>query len=300
MATSKKSSKKKSSPSIIEKARKAAFDVKAFRSEIAKLKRKGLVSKKYDARKVTPTKYLKKQIKEFAAVLRGEATAVTIKKKETRKAYQETGYQTKGKKVIIPLAKNEKITVTHGKVVRTQKMPMGTYQHIDIPIKYVNLRQYLEDLRRSDFKLSKDEQFAFRFFGGESISTFANIEVLINKLMRYETIEDGLDASRKEQKNIYQNLEIFRVNKKFKWPPGETGGTPMNREYMQRYNERRLVKYHKQKASDLPHYDKRLAAMREVMRNKRANMTEAEKSAVREKDRVRRAAARAKAKGEKK
>lgn len=303
MATKKKSSalkKKKAAPTTLDKARAAVFDIKKFRNEISRLKKKGLISKKYDARKVNPTKYLKKQIKEFAKVLSGQAKAVKVSK-ETKAAYKQAGYKTKGQKVVVEIAEGETVTVSHGRIIRKRIEAAGSFEHVEIPIRYVNLRQFLEDLREKGDALKNDnELFAFRFYDNHSWATFHDIESLIEYIETYETVADALRKDRKAMgREVYRNLEIVRVNRKYskKWtnPPEGRQQTPRNREYQQRYAARRAERLANMTPSQKGNYNDKVAAR---MRKYRATMTHKEHQATLAKDAARKRAERAKKKGQ--
>lgn len=78
-------------------------NIREFRSQVAKLKAKGLVSAKVDARSQAPTRYMQNQIKKFAAVLEGRAQVVKAPSTKEARQYKEGGrYLTKGKAIIIP------------------------------------------------------------------------------------------------------------------------------------------------------------------------------------------------------
>lgn len=82
--------------------------LRKFRSDVAKLKAKGLVSKSKDARKQEPTRYMLGQVKKYSDVLAGKATVVTVPKSSTAKEYSQL-YRTKGKHVVVPSAKSERV-----------------------------------------------------------------------------------------------------------------------------------------------------------------------------------------------
>lgn len=289
MATKKKSSagkKKNTAPTVFDKARSAVFDIKKFRNEISRLKKKGLISKKYDARKVNPTKYLKKQIKEFAKVLSGQAKAVKASK-ETRQAYKEAGYKTKGQKIIVEVAEGEIVTVSHGRIIRKRIEATGSFEHVEIPIKYQNLRQFLEDLREKGDTLKNDnELFAFRFFDNHSWATFASIQDLIDYLERYETVDEALRKDRKMAgREVYRNLELVRVNRKYKskWtnPPEGRKTTPRNAEYQRRYAEKRAQRRQNMTPPEKGRYNDAAAAR---MRKYREQMNHKKHVAAKKKD----------------
>jgi hypothetical protein len=73
-----------------------------FRSEVAKLKEKGLVSSRVDARSQRATRYMRDQIKKYRDVLDGK---VKVVKAPTRKAAKDFSqkFRTKFNRVVIPV-----------------------------------------------------------------------------------------------------------------------------------------------------------------------------------------------------
>lgn len=82
--------------------------LRKFRSEIAVLKSKGLISPKVDARTVQPTSHMTKQIKKFQNVLTGKATVVRAGSRKQAKEYSQQ-FPTKFKSIVITKEANEKI-----------------------------------------------------------------------------------------------------------------------------------------------------------------------------------------------
>lgn len=73
-----------------------------FRSDVARLKSLGLVSKRVDARKQRSTKYMRGQVRKFADVLAGKAKAVHVPKRADAKQFAEK-FRTKGKTIVVPV-----------------------------------------------------------------------------------------------------------------------------------------------------------------------------------------------------
>jgi hypothetical protein len=61
-----------------------ATSLRAFRSDVAALKKAGLISSRVDARKQQPTRHMKAQLKRFANVLDGTAKAVRVPRAKAR------------------------------------------------------------------------------------------------------------------------------------------------------------------------------------------------------------------------
>jgi hypothetical protein len=197
-------------------------ELKKFRHDIATLKRKGLLTG-VDARSAVPNRKLKSAIKKFEPVLSGRASAVKLSPSGIRE------YKAMGKKpfrtvkpggglpqrVIIPHEPNERVTVTQGKVRIAN--PAGVSRTI-LPVPFQNLEQYLLALQRQKVKLAPGEQLAFRFFDNKSVKTFSSMNALINYLSHYESVFDAIEEDKTEsQMEIYQNLEIIKVQQPAVW-----------------------------------------------------------------------------------
>lgn len=82
--------------------------LKSFRSDVARLKSKGLVSKHKDARKQKPTRYMREQVKKYSDVLEGKAQVVHVPRTKQAKAFAEK-FRTKGKSVVVPIEPGERV-----------------------------------------------------------------------------------------------------------------------------------------------------------------------------------------------
>lgn len=94
--------------------------IKSFRSDVAKLKAKGLVSKRVDARSQRETDYMKRQVRKFRDVLEGRAKVVHTPKRSEAKKFEEA-FRVKGKNVIIPVEKGERVSYRKGHIVGTRQ-----------------------------------------------------------------------------------------------------------------------------------------------------------------------------------
>lgn len=68
---------------------------------MAKLKAKGLVSARVDARAQKPTRHMQNQVKRFGDVLSGKAQVVRVPKRGEAREFSER-FDTKGKYVVVP------------------------------------------------------------------------------------------------------------------------------------------------------------------------------------------------------
>jgi hypothetical protein len=195
-------------------------ELRIFRSNIATLKRKGLISG-VDARSAVPTRKLNQAIAKFEGVLSGKATAVKLDKqgladyKKLGKAFEVASPKGLPRRVIIPHEAGEKVSVSHGKVKISNKTGI---QRTIVPVPYRNLEQYFKQLEKTSPKLKPGEYYAHRFFGNRSIKVYRSIEALLDDLRHYESIFDAMESGDTDtQYEMYQNLEIIRITAPAEW-----------------------------------------------------------------------------------
>jgi len=199
-----------------------AENLREFRRAVSVLKKQGLLSgkttsgQKIDARSALPNwkvkgKKLSTLVKKYDDVVSGKATAVKVPPKTLAK-FRKTGFETANKRVLVPHSKSEIAKFKGGEVSISN--PSGI-ERVQIPVEYHNLQQYLRDLRKNKALINKmkrnNEYFGIRFFGGQRAMFYGNIEFLLDDLERYEDIQKVTNKA--QQAEIYQNLEIIRMNK---------------------------------------------------------------------------------------
>jgi hypothetical protein len=84
------------------------LSIREYRSNLAKLKKAGLVSQRIDARSHKPTRYMRKQMAKFASVIKGNAKAVKAPSRKAAKEYSALR-PTKFNRVVMPVGKNERV-----------------------------------------------------------------------------------------------------------------------------------------------------------------------------------------------
>lgn len=290
----------------------ARAELKAFRHDVSILRKKGLLDKTiYDARKATPSKYLKSQIKKFASVLSGEATPIKVSK-EKAKYYKEKGLTVKYGKVVVPHVKGEKVMpASKGsdfrKVIRGKG---GKISVIDLGVKASNMDEFIRALRNDAVKVGRDEQLAAQIFGWNVKKAFAwrrrpgggwmsPQEQMADYMERYLKEDDRGDEHAEE---FVEGIDLIKVTRdtesgEFPWVDHNEERHKQDAESRRRYNEWKRTRYQVNlgrltDAQRNRRADERAAA--EKLR--RANMTEAEKRIYKERSKKRAAAARAKKK----
>lgn len=207
---------------------KRKIDLPEFRAKLRELKSRGLSDLLHDVdtRKAIPSgirggRSLREIVDEFDDVLSGKAGIFKVSdtsEKAYRQNYQRkvfvhgrTGQRTEY--IVVPHSADETVRLQNGKVVISH--PAGI-ERTQIPVEYHNLEQWLEDLKKQKYAREKGVQYGFRFFGGSS-STFRTMDLLVDELEHYRTIEAGIAGSVSFQRELYRNIEIVKVLDKKKW-----------------------------------------------------------------------------------
>jgi len=191
-----------------------AAHLKAFRSQVAALKRKGIVGKNIDARSANPTKALKATIRTFSDVIDRTARVFKIGGKKA-KQYAAMGYRVKRGRVALPKADGGYVPTRGrdaGLIKETRQVGEGPkVTKTVLPVTASSLDEFLETLQ-SKPPLKDGESYGIRFFGWNLGRSFSDIEDLIEFLERYESVEKAKSAS--DQTEVIQNIEIVKIGSK--------------------------------------------------------------------------------------
>jgi len=200
--------------------------LKEFRSKVAKLKKKHVVSKRVDARSQRATKYMLAKVRKFEDVLSGNAIAVKATKK-VREKYTEAGiFPERGSFLIVPSEmKGQRAKIKKGRdlVEITTPLKWGEEREIVLPFKPVNMIDLANKIAADpnfDGLKKADEQFAFRLFGHNSIQSFPDAAHFSDYVrVRYQHLFQG----RTGQQAI-RHLSVIRFkNYADTWDQGEEG-----------------------------------------------------------------------------
>lgn len=220
-------------------------DLKEFRRQIGKLKRKGLVPKSVPTRHALPTRDLKALVRNFDDVLKGTARVFKVPLQVARdwKDAPQALVRVVRDKLVVP--KTHYVTRT-GKKRRTKKGKARKEAPPNVTVKSIAMRgpgyritaQALpvpvtsyETFRAAviaaygDKPMPPGKAWAFRFYGWNSYRTFPDLDSLFDYWEHYETSEDATPkqeiSERKrwrehEQENI-SNLEIVTIERGARW-----------------------------------------------------------------------------------
>lgn len=288
----------------------ARAELKQFRSDVAALKRKGLLEKElYDARSATPTKYLKSVIKKFGNVLKGEATPVKVSKAK-QKYYKEKGYAVKNGRVIVPVQKNEKVYSSHGDFRKKITGTNGSITVIDLGLDKSDVLRWADDLRNNRYKLKKDEMLRFQMGGHNSYSGFINLEhktaqeQMADYIEFYPSFEKATNEYDPEQVGEYiEGIVILKVKRdpkthRFPLPPVNIEATERSQEAARRRsNQRKQSREFKLGNMGDIAYEKFMNEKAAEEKARRAALTPEQREEYKRKARERAAKARANKKG---
>lgn len=187
-------------------------DIRTVRSEVAALKKAGIVSKRIDVRSYQPSKYMLQKIKRNADIIKGEAIAVKAPK-PIRDKYKEAGtFEIRGGAIIVSKDKaNQRAKISRGLVETITRLRNGEERKIILPFKGKDLKDIAERLA-TDESLGglKDplELFGARIFGHNIAGGFGfpDADELGNYILRnYNHLFSG-----KNSKAALRNFELVR------------------------------------------------------------------------------------------
>lgn len=201
-------------------------ELKAFRHAVSVLRSKGLVSKRVDARKQKPTRYMKNKVKNLAPILTGEAAGVKVRPDLLRQ-YREAGFNIVNRRVIVEKRPDEIARVRKGHaLIRRRLGPGFTEERLLLPYGPKNIDDLRERFRAHpdtfDHLKEKGDLFAFRIFGYNSVETFETFEKVVAELEKYSALQDD-----RYEEEVWEGLEFYRVfydpDNPFKsyWPKNE-------------------------------------------------------------------------------
>jgi len=156
-----------------------ASQLRKFRSDVAKLKEKGLVSKRIDARSQKPTRHMLSQVKKFNDVLTGKAQVVHAPSRAKAKAYSDA-FRTKGKSIVVPIEKGE-----HVRYAPKSDKIIGTRRAYGKVLKKEYTQQPMEGIK----SLPSGKGIIYSVPLGNGLRSFDDIDDLANFMFPYETAE---------------------------------------------------------------------------------------------------------------
>lgn len=191
--------------------------LKDFRHAVSLAKKKGLVSKRVDARKQKPTRYMRAKMASLADVFGGTSVGVKVAPKMARE-YRQAGFKVFNNRVVVAKSPGEIASVKRERPLMRRKLGPGIYEErLVLPITPTSIEEIMSDVEGNQAKYDalKDpsEVFAFKLFGRNSLSTFEDFGLLIEYLSHYQVFEvdDGPDT--------WEGVSFYRVASTSYWKP---------------------------------------------------------------------------------
>lgn len=164
--------------------------LRAFRSSVAALKKKGIVSPRVDARSQAPTKYMRAKVRKFNDVLEGRAIAVKAPK-QIREQYTSKGLLEERGAFLITGKEfsNQRARLRRGLVQVVRPLKNGTEEYLILPWKANDLIDLIDKLKDDpealDSQKMAGEYLSFRLFGHNSSEVFGDTTELADALKEY-------------------------------------------------------------------------------------------------------------------
>jgi hypothetical protein len=218
-------------------------ELKAFRHNLSILKKKGVVPKSVDARSQTITRHYKDQIKKNLAIIEGRETAVKLSAEKV-KEYKAGGHRTVGKnRVVVQKHQGEQVHVSHGEVYVTRALKNGDIQRVILPVSFDRLSYWLDGAPDPylDTLKNNNEQFAFRYFGNNSVSTYNSFEQLRRHMDHYKSFTGAIEKGPQAEQKVLQHIEVVRIKMSpTKWEDLASRGDKEKRKRRRAYHKARI------------------------------------------------------------
>lgn len=144
--------------------------LKQFRHNVSVLKKKGIVSKRVDARSQRATRYMRSKVKKFDDVISGKQIAIRAKP-DIRKKYEGI-LETRGPFIVVPKERaRERIKIKRGlveierEITGPEGLKYGQEREVILPFKLTDMPALVDRLQTDeslDGLKRGDEMFAFK------------------------------------------------------------------------------------------------------------------------------------------
>lgn len=202
-------------PLAKKRASRTPVDVKSFRHSVALLKKKGLVSKRVDARSQKPTKYMRAKVRKLSDVLSGHAVAIKLKPSVLKQYREAGGFNIVNRRLAVSKELLEEGTTRGGLPILKKRVGQGGIERLILPYGSDNILQFIEDAIREPDHFNKmkypEEYFTFKYRGNYSRQMFDNAEWLADYMSHY-------DPSGWYEEGVFERLEVFRADPDFAAP----------------------------------------------------------------------------------
>lgn len=259
--------------------RRAELNVKDYRKQLSTLKKQGVVSKRINAARHQPTRYMVSKLKKFKGVAVGHELAVPLKKMSIHRArqYTEKGIaQRIGNFLIVPkTAAKQRADVVKGRIQITTQLKRGQEVVLKFGTRLEDMHDVLKWLETNEQMVNEwkgpNGQLGFQIVGHNSRVGLANVKELIKYLQKY----DGSDP---RLRGNFFNGDSHVIVKEFiiiKFRPAKGGPTQPTMEPY--FGVKRYSRGRGKDRKDKRHYDEH---RRENARKRKASQRMSEDSAA--------------------
>jgi len=199
----------------VKRGKVTGAELRAFRHKVSILKKKGLVSKRTDARKQKPSRYMLEKVAKLGDVIEGKQVGVKLDR-NTAQRYRQAGFFVFGNRVVVSRGQAEtaKRDKGSGLIVISPLGLRNPFEKVVMPYSIKNIDQFLKECAKAPpdpqlFAAKKNPQdhWAFTFYGNNSLSTFQDIGLMGEYLERYISLQDDPRS--------FEYLILYRVIPEF-------------------------------------------------------------------------------------
>jgi len=217
--------------------------LREFRHSVSILKRKGLTSKKVDARRQRATRYMLAKVKSLADVIAGKAAGVRRSRAIARE-YKEAGFKVVNNRVILPAdqAKRAIRNVKSRTLITTEKLTAGgtIERRVILPVGVNNIETFLANEDRIDALKDSNRWFAFTYYGHRSTQVLPNATSLFMWLRHYGIAKGG-SQERQEAWDQFILLDL-REDYAIQWrEEAQAASRVLYEKRLRRYRPRRML-----------------------------------------------------------
>lgn len=274
----------------------SAQELRAFRHQVSLLKKAGLVSKRTDARKQKATRYMKAKVKSLSPVLAGDMAGVKVAR-DVLARYREGGFKIVNGRVLVNKDHDEIAKAKKGELISLRKLtPNYPYEKVVMPYRINSMPAFFAEAKKSPpdpvlFSSRKNapDNWAFTFYGWNSLMTFSDLGLLAEYLEHYAAIEG---TAPEDQTEVFENFILYRASDG--WSPRHRPGfSQTKRKSTRTVQDRRLDMRGRAKMAAAETYAERNARNQQAFRDRRKEQAQKDAnfaSEVKKKQRERMAA----------
>lgn len=196
--------------------------LRAFRHEVSILKKKGLVSKRTDARKQKPSRYMIEKVARLKPVIEGKQTSVKLDR-TTAARYKANGFFVFGNRVVVSKGQTEAVRrdAKSGLIVLSEIGRDLPFEKVILPYSITTLDQFLIAARKSPpdpqiwaAKKRPQDYWAFTYHGNNSLETFPDLGALAEHLFKLYNHYVDL-RNQPDNPKVFEHFVLYRTSRRF-------------------------------------------------------------------------------------